>query len=129
MLIGIHTFSVYKFDKEKTVFDKPIYLGFTVLELSKLLMHEFYYHTLEPYWQNIVHLQYMGTDSFVYSFEANQENLIEFLKQNKNEFDFNELDKSHELYDPINKKVTRKMKIETSPVLVLDSFTTLRSKS
>ena len=34
-------FSVYKFDKEKTVFDKTIYLGFTVLELSKLLMYEF----------------------------------------------------------------------------------------
>ena len=35
-------FSVYRFDKEKTVFDEPIYLGFTVLELSKLLMYEFY---------------------------------------------------------------------------------------
>ena len=51
-------FSVFKNDKEKkTIYlcDKPIYLGFTVLELSKLLMYEFYYHTLEPYWQNKVH--------------------------------------------------------------------------
>ena len=45
------TYSVYKVDKEKTVFDKPIYIGFTVLELSKLLMYEFYYKRLEPYWQ------------------------------------------------------------------------------
>ena len=35
-------FSLYKFDKEKTVHDKPIYLGFTVLELSKLPMYEFF---------------------------------------------------------------------------------------
>ena len=43
--INMHysTFSLYKFDKEKTVFEKPIYLGFSVLELSKLLMYEFYY--------------------------------------------------------------------------------------
>ena len=41
------TFSVYKYEKEKTVFDKPIYLGFTVLELSKLLMYEFYYNKLQ----------------------------------------------------------------------------------
>ena len=39
-------FSVHAFGKEKTVFDKPLYLGFTVLELSKLLMYEFYYNTL-----------------------------------------------------------------------------------
>ena len=43
--INMHysTFSLYKVDKEKTVFEKPINLGFSVLELSKLLMYEFYY--------------------------------------------------------------------------------------
>ena len=87
-------------------------------------MYEFYYKRLEPYWQNKVHLHYMDTDSF----NTNQECFIEFL-QNKNEFDFSELDKSHELYNSINKEIIGKMKIETSPVLVLDSFTALRSKS
>ena len=105
------------------------YLGFTVLELSKLLMYEFYYKTLEPHWQNKVQLHYMDTDSFVLSFNTQLENLIEFLKQNKDEFDFSELDNAHQLYNPTNKKVIGKMKIETSPVLVLDSFTSLRSKS
>ena len=71
-------FSVYKFDKEKTVFDKPLYLGFAVLELSKLLMYEFYYNTLEPHWRNKVQLHYMDTNSFVLSFDSQLENLIEF---------------------------------------------------
>ena len=121
--------SVYKFDKEKTVFDKPIYLGFSVLELSKRLMYEFYYKRLEPHWQNEVQLHYMDTDSFVLSFDTKLENILEFLKQNKDEFDFSEINKSHEVYDPVNKKVIAKMKIETSPILVLDNFVALRSKS
>ena len=122
-------FSVYKFDKEKTVFDKPIYLSFTVLELSKLLMYEFYYNKLQPYWKQSIQLHYMDTDSFILSFDTNHQELINFLQENKDEFDFSELHKSHELYDPVNKKVIGKMKIETSPVLVLDTFTALRSKS
>ena len=122
-------FSVYKFDKEKTVFDKPIYLGFTVLELSKLLMYGFYYNKLQPYWKQSIQLHYMDTDSFILSFDTNHQELINFLQENKDEFDFSELDESHELYNPINKKVIGKMKIETSSVLVLDTFTALRSKS
>ena len=71
----------------------------------------------------------MNTDSFVLSFDTQLKNLIWFLKQYKIEFDFSELDPSHELYDPINKTVIGKMKIQTSPVLVLDNFVALRSKS
>ena len=70
----------------------------------------------------------MDTDSSILSFDTNHQELINFLQQNKDEVDFSELDKSHELYDPIIKKIIGKMKIETSPVLVLDSFIALRSK-
>ena len=71
----------------------------------------------------------METDSFVLSFNANNQELTNFSQQNKDEFDFSEIDKSHELYDPNNRKGIEKMKIETSPVLVTVSFTALRSKS
>ena len=77
-------FSVHKFDKEKTVFDKPIYLGFSVLELSKLLMYEFYYNKLQPYWKQSIQLHYMDTDSFILSFDTNHQELIKlFYKKTK----------------------------------------------
>ena len=53
----------------------------------------------------------MDTDSFILSKKTT--NLSKDLEYLKN---FNELDKSHELYDTINKKVIGKMKIETSPI-------------
>ena len=118
-------FSVYKYDKEKTVFDKPIYLGFSVLELSKLLMYEFYCHKLQPYYSSSVKLHYM--DTFILSIKTGD--LINDLEYFKDNFDFSELDENHELYDTINKKVIGKMKIETSPIIELNNFVTLRSKS
>ena len=39
----------------------------------------------------------MDTDSFILSFDTNHQELINFLQQNKDEFDFSELDKSIEL--------------------------------
>ena len=46
----------------------------------------------------------MDTDSFAHRFETNNQELINVLQENKDEFDFSELDKSHDPYNPINKK-------------------------
>ena len=47
---GIHksyeTCDSYTFKQNEVLMDKPIYLGFSVLELSKLLMYETYYDKL-----------------------------------------------------------------------------------
>ena len=41
----------YTVRQNEILMDKPIYLGFTVLELSKLHMYETYYDVLQPYFQ------------------------------------------------------------------------------
>ena len=84
--------------------DKPIYLRFTVLQLSKLLMYETYYDILQPHFgRENIQLHYMDTDSFVLS--VNTKDVIKDLKNLENIFDFSNLDKNHELF---SKKKTKK---------------------
>ena len=121
-------FNLYSFNKESIQFTKPIYVGFCVLELSKLLMYEGWYDKMQPYFgEDNLQLHYLDTDSFIFSFKPIK-SLIENLKHFKEDFDFSDLDLSHELYSEEN-KVIGKMKLETAPELDLDEAVFLRSKS
>ena len=58
--------------------DKPIYLGFTVLELPNLHMFESFDGKLQPYFgQENIQLHYMDTDSFI--FGVNTKEIIKDL--------------------------------------------------
>ena len=117
----------YKFIQNEVRMDKPIYLGFTVLELSKLLMYETYYDILQTYFgQQNIQLHYMDTDSFVLS--VNTKDVIKDLKNLEDVFDFSNLDKNHEQSSNKNKKVIGKFKIETPINIWIDEFVCLRSK-
>ena len=117
----------YTHKQNEVLMDKPIYLGFTVLELSKLLMYETYYDKLQPYFgQKSIQLHYMDTDSFILS--VNTKDIIKDLKNLENKFDFSNLDKTHELFSNKNKKVIGKFKIETPKNIWIDEFVCLRSK-
>ena len=128
---GIHRsyqdYDSYTFKQNEVLMDKPIYLGFSVLELSKLLMYETYYDKLQPYFgQKNIQLHYMDTDSFVLS--VNTKDIIQDLKNLEDIFDFSNLDKNHELFSNKNKKVIGKNKIETPKNIWIDEFVCLRSK-
>ena len=107
--------------------DKPIYLGFAILDLSKLHMYEIYYDTPQPYFgHENIQLHYMDCDSFILSIKS--ENIIKDLKKLENIFDFSNIDENHEFYREKNKKVLRKFKIETPKNIFIDEFIALRSK-
>ena len=117
----------YTFKQDEVLMDKPIYLGFTVLELSKLLMYGTYYDLLQPYFgQEKIQLHYMDTNSFVLS--ANTKVVIRDLKNLEEKFDFINLDQNHELFSHKNKKVISKFKIETPKKIWIDEFVCLRIK-
>ena len=51
--------------KTKVKMNKPIYLGLSILEISKILMYEFWYDYMKPKYVDNVKLCYMDTDSFI----------------------------------------------------------------
>ena len=57
--------------KTKVKMNKPIYLGLSILEISKILMYEFWYDFMKPKYNDNVGLYYMDTDSFVMHIKTN----------------------------------------------------------
>ena len=51
--------------------NKPVYLGLSILEISKTLIYEFWYDYMKPKYNNDVKLCYMDTDSFIINIKTN----------------------------------------------------------
>ena len=118
----------YTFKKNEVVMDKAIYVGFAILELSKLHMYETYYDVLQPYFgQENLQLHYIDTDGMFLSMKT--KDIIKDLKNLEKIFDFSNIDKNHELYSEENKKVIGKFKIETPKNIWIDEVVCLRSKA
>ena len=66
--------------------DKSVYVGFSILDLSNLLMCEFHYKYIKR--KHDVKLLFTDTDSLVY--EINTEDVHEDFYENKSLFDFSD---------------------------------------
>ena len=57
--------SITEMNKTKVKINKPLYLGLSILDISKILMYEFWYDYMKPKYNDNVKLYYMNTDSFI----------------------------------------------------------------
>ena len=66
--------------------NKSIYVGFSILDLSKLLMYELHYNYIETKYKNCAKLLFTDTDGLVYETERND--IHEDFYEDKDLFDF-----------------------------------------
>ena len=60
-------YSQLEYTKKKIEYNSPVYVGGTILELSKLHLYDVFFNILQPSLKDI-QLHYMDTNSFVLSF-------------------------------------------------------------
>ena len=63
--------AIIEMKKTKVKMNKPIYLGLSILEISKILMYEFWHDYIKPKYNDNVRLCYMDTDSFIMNMKTN----------------------------------------------------------
>ncbi len=95
--------------KTKIVYDKPVYVGCAVLDLSKLHMMDFHYNVMQEAFGDKAKVIYSDTDSYVYEIE--NENAYQWIAENKQWFDLS-ASLREEMKDPENEQVLGKFKDE-----------------
>ena len=118
--------SIIEMKKTKVNMNKPIYLGLSILEISKTLMYEFWYDYMKPKYNDNVKLCYMDTASFIINIKTN-----DFYEDIASDVE-NRLDTSnYEVKRPLptgkNKKIIGLMKDELGRNIITE-FVTLRLK-
>ena len=119
--------SIMEMNKTRVKMNKPIYLGLSLLDISKILMYEFWYDYMKPKYGNNIKLCYMDTDSFIINIKTE-----DFYKDIANDvykrFDTSNCEVNRPLPTGKNKKVIGLMKDELGGKIIT-KFVTLRPKT
>ena len=102
--------------KAVLAFDKPIHVGFSILDLSKLLMYEFRYKYIKTKYDNCAKLLFTDTHSLAYEVET--DNIYEDFYGDKNLLDFSYYSEDSTFFDSVNKKVIGKVKDEVKGKII-----------
>ena len=114
--------------KTKLTFDKPVYLGMCILDLSKTLMYEFHYNYIKQKYGDKAKLLFTDTDSLMYEIQM-EDFYKDISKDVIDRFDTSDYHPNHPSGIPsrFNEKVLGMFKDEVKGK-VIDEFVGLRAK-
>lgn len=98
--------------KVKLLLNKPVYIGQTILDLSKLVIYDFHYNFMKNLYEDNIKLLFTDTDCLMYEIET--PNLKEDIVKYYSMFDLSNYPVDHPLHDDANKKIVLKFKNETA---------------
>lgn len=98
--------------KVKLLLNKPVYIGQTILDLSKLVIYVFHYNFMKNLYEDNIKLLFTDTDCLMYEIET--PNLNEDIVKYNSMFDLSNYPVDHPLHDDANKKIVLKFKNETA---------------
>ena len=113
-------------NKVKVSLCKPVYVGMSILDLSKHLMYDFYYSHVKCMFQERVHLVYTDTDSLILHILT--DDVYDDLQTHTHLYDFSNYPAEHSLFSPVNHRVPGKFKDELAGKLMTE-FVGIRSKA
>ena len=119
--------SIIEMRRTKVKMNKPIYLGLSILEISKLLMYEFWYDYMKPKYGDKVKLCYMDTDSFIMNIKT-EDFYNDIANDVEKRFDTSNYECDRPLPTGKNKKVIGLMKDELGGRIITE-FVALRPKT
>ena len=105
------------------LWDKPMIIGASILDLSKRFMFYFHYRQMKASMN--LELLYSDTDSFIYAIKT--EDVYADLQKLTDIFDFSNYPSDHFLFSNANKKVVLKFKDEAAGKIIAE-FIALKPK-
>ena len=119
--------SIIEMKRTKVKMNKPIYLGLSILEISKILIYEFWYDYMKPKYNDNIKLCYMDTDSFIMNIKT-EDFYNDIANDVEKRFDTSNYECDRPLPTEKNKKVIGLMKDELGGRIITE-FVTLRPKT
>ena len=127
MKLIYNNLAIIEMRKVKVKMNKPIYLGLSILDISKITMYEFWYDYVKSKYEDRARLCNMDTDSFAVNIKT--KDFYKDIAENvKERFDTSNYVYDRPLPTGVNKKVIGLMKDELGGDIITE-FVALRPKA